>query len=71
MIFEQLAFALKTKISLKCLRQGGGRPPDPPPRTHMLLGLFQSKILYTLQLQRGPEASASLAFPLNTLLYSI
>jgi len=36
-IFEQLALALKTEFALKFSRQGGGRPPDSPPRTSMLM----------------------------------
>jgi len=37
-IFQQLALALKTEFPLKIFKPGGsGRPPDSPPRTHIVM----------------------------------
>jgi len=37
-IFQQLALALKTELALEFFKPGGAAaPPDPPPRTPMLV----------------------------------
>jgi len=42
MIFEELAVALKTEFALKIFKRGGAAaPPDPPPRTPMLIPTMQ------------------------------
>jgi len=38
--FEQLALALKTEFALKIFKSGwSAAPPDPPPRTPMMLSI--------------------------------
>jgi len=39
------------------------------PLIQLLLGPFESKILYTLQLQRGVRGQCLVCLPLNTPLY--